>query len=41
MVEVTCSDGETTARAALIPEEKQAEVKDNEKETENKRLAPT
>jgi 2',3'-cyclic-nucleotide 2'-phosphodiesterase (5'-nucleotidase family) len=41
MVEVTCSDGETTARAALIPEEKQAEVKDDEKETENKRLAPT
>ena len=41
MVEVTCADGETTARAVLIPEEKQAEVKDDEKESENKRLAPS
>ena len=41
MVEVTCLDGETTARAALIPEEKQAEVKDDEQDSENKRLAPT
>lgn len=41
MVEVTCAEGETTARAVLIPEKKQAEVKDDENESENKRLAPT
>jgi len=41
MIEVTCADGETTARAALITEEQKAEVKDNKEESENKRLAPT